>query len=90
MVAHGGRISLEDTGQGASFEIVLPLEGPEGDRRMTVVERRTKALLVEDDPNIVDLIRSNLTVRGFDTCVSPDGSRAQHWRPRRPTWCCST
>ena len=29
VVAHGGRISLEDTGQGASFEIVLPLEGPE-------------------------------------------------------------
>ena len=43
---------------------------------MTMVERRTKALLVEDDPNIVDLIRSNLTVRGFDTCVSADGSRA--------------
>ncbi len=31
---------------------------------------------MEDDPNIVDLIRSNLIVRGFDTCVSPDGSRA--------------
>jgi signal transduction histidine kinase len=29
VVAHGGRISLEDTSQGASFEIVLPLEGPE-------------------------------------------------------------
>ena len=43
---------------------------------MSVLERRTKALLVEDDPNIVDLIRSNLIVRGFDTCVSPDGSRA--------------
>jgi two-component system KDP operon response regulator KdpE len=43
---------------------------------MTFLERRTKALLVEDDPNIVDLIRSNLTVRGFDTCVSTDGSRA--------------
>jgi two-component system KDP operon response regulator KdpE len=39
-------------------------------------ERRTKALLVEDDPNIVDLIRSNLAVRGFDTCTSTDGSRA--------------
>jgi two-component system KDP operon response regulator KdpE len=26
-------------------------------------------LVVEDDPNIVDLIRSNLTVRGFDTVV---------------------
>jgi two-component system KDP operon response regulator KdpE len=43
---------------------------------MTFVEKRTKALLVEDDPNIVDLIRSNLTVRGFETCVSTDGARA--------------
>ena len=37
---------------------------------------RTCALLVEDDPNIVDLIRSNLAVRGFDTVVSADGARA--------------
>jgi two-component system KDP operon response regulator KdpE len=36
----------------------------------------TRALLVEDDPNIVDLIRSNLSVRGFDTVVSADGFRA--------------
>ncbi|HUB70470.1 MAG TPA: response regulator transcription factor [Acidimicrobiales bacterium] len=43
---------------------------------MTIVDRRTKALLVEDDPNIVDLIRSNLAVRGYDTCVSTGGSRA--------------
>jgi two-component system KDP operon response regulator KdpE len=35
----------------------------------------TKILVVEDDPNIVDLIRSNLTVRGFDTVVSTDGAR---------------
>ena len=33
-----------------------------------------KVLIVEDDPNIVDLIRSNLVVRGFDTVVSA-GSR---------------
>jgi two-component system KDP operon response regulator KdpE len=32
--------------------------------------------VVEDDPNIVDLIRSNLSVRGFDTIVSVDGLRA--------------
>ena len=37
---------------------------------------RTRALVVEDDLNIVDLIRSNLAVRGFDTVVSADGSRA--------------
>jgi two-component system, OmpR family, KDP operon response regulator KdpE len=36
----------------------------------------TRALVVEDDPNIVDLIRSNLAVRGFDTVVSADGMRA--------------
>jgi two-component system KDP operon response regulator KdpE len=33
-------------------------------------------LIVEDDPNIVDLIRSNLAVRGFDALVSSDGSKA--------------
>jgi two-component system KDP operon response regulator KdpE len=35
----------------------------------------TRVLIVEDDPNIVDLIRSNLAVRGFDTLVSADGSK---------------
>jgi two-component system, OmpR family, KDP operon response regulator KdpE len=39
-------------------------------------ERATRALVVEDDPNIVDLIRSNLAVRGYDTVVSADGLRA--------------
>jgi two-component system KDP operon response regulator KdpE len=32
-------------------------------------------LVVEDDPNIVDLIRSNLAVRGFDTVLSLDGAK---------------
>jgi two-component system KDP operon response regulator KdpE len=41
-----------------------------------VSEAATRALVVEDDPNIVDLIRSNLAVRGFDTIVSADGLRA--------------
>ncbi len=43
---------------------------------MTEAARKTCALVVEDDPNIVDLIRSNLAVRGFDTVVSVDGMRA--------------
>jgi len=37
---------------------------------------KTRALVVEDDPNIVDLIRANLAVRGFDTVVSVDGGKA--------------
>jgi two-component system, OmpR family, KDP operon response regulator KdpE len=43
---------------------------------MTEAARKTCALVVEDDPNIVDLIRANLAVRGFDTVVSVDGMRA--------------
>ena len=43
---------------------------------MAELVAKTRALVVEDDPNIVDLIRSNLAVRGFDTVVSADGARA--------------
>ena len=43
---------------------------------MTELTIPTRVLIVEDDPNIVDLIRANLAVRGFDTLVSSDGSKA--------------
>ncbi len=36
----------------------------------------TRVLIVEDDPNIVDLVRSNLLIRGFDVQVSLSGSDA--------------
>lgn len=36
----------------------------------------TKVLVVEDDPNIVDLVRANLVVRGFDAVVDSTGERA--------------
>jgi len=37
---------------------------------------RTRILIVEDDPNIVDLIRSNLAVRGYEVIVATEGRRA--------------
>jgi two-component system KDP operon response regulator KdpE len=43
---------------------------------VTELTTQTRVLIVEDDPNIVDLMRSNLAVRGFDTLVSFDGSKA--------------
>ena len=43
---------------------------------MTEVTGPARVLIIEDDPNIVDLIRANLAVRGFDTLVSSDGSKA--------------
>jgi two-component system KDP operon response regulator KdpE len=35
---------------------------------------RTGVLLVEDDPNIVDLVRSNLVIRGYDVRTSTTGA----------------
>jgi two-component system, OmpR family, alkaline phosphatase synthesis response regulator PhoP len=35
----------------------------------------TRVLLVEDDRNIVDLVRSNLVVRGYEVTVSMDGAK---------------
>ena len=43
---------------------------------MTEPTVSTRVLIIEDDPNIVDLMRANLAVRGFDTLVSSDGSKA--------------
>jgi DNA-binding response OmpR family regulator len=34
---------------------------------------KTVILIVEDDQNIVDLVRSNLSVRGHDVIVSKNG-----------------
>lgn len=39
-----------------------------------MVADKTAVLIVEDDQNIVDLVRSNLSARGHDVIVSKDGS----------------
>jgi two-component system KDP operon response regulator KdpE len=45
---------------------------------------RTAVLLVEDDPNIVDLIRSNLTVRGYDVAVTAGEAALRMLETERP------
>jgi two-component system KDP operon response regulator KdpE len=50
-----------------------------------VAEDPTLVLVVEDDPNIVDLVQSNLLVRGFAVEVSRDGRElVELVRERRP------
>ena len=66
--------SADQTIQAA--QTIRRISGEHGMTAMTEDVRKTCALVVEDDPNIVDLIRSNLAVRGFDTVVSVDGMRA--------------
>ena len=46
------------------------------DRKTEMSSDRTTVLLVEDDQNIVDLVRSNLMARAHDVVVSKDGSDA--------------
>jgi len=45
---------------------------------------KTVVLIVEDDQNIVDLVRSNLSVRGHDVIVSKGGSIARTLELRVP------
>ena len=61
-------------------------------RRNIVVADRTVVLIVEDDQNIVNLVRSNLSARGHDVIVSSDGDRGQRGPPRAgaSTWSCWT
>ncbi len=42
-----------------------------------MTQEATRVLVVEDDPNICDLVRSNLTARGYEVIVSTDGSNAE-------------
>jgi CheY-like chemotaxis protein len=54
-----------------------------------VVADKTVVLIVEDDQNVVDLVRSNLSARGHDVIVSKDGAGVSGcWKPGRSTWCC--
>ncbi len=44
----------------------------------------TKVLIIEDDPSIVDLLRANLAVRGFDTVASDGGKVLDLLEAERP------
>ncbi|WP_129666892.1 response regulator transcription factor [Phytoactinopolyspora endophytica] len=52
----------------------MPHKGPSTDPGGRQVDERTAILIVEDDRNIVDLLRSNLLARGHRVLVSMDGT----------------
>ena len=74
-----GRPPRQNRAAAGRLRYVLPDHPARGEAPVIQVPEftvPTRVLIVEDDPNIVDLIRSNLAVRGFDTLVSIDGSKA--------------
>lgn len=55
------------------------------------MDDRTAVLIVEDDRNIIDLLRSNLLARGFRVMVSTDGTPCcDVWRRLSRTSSCWT
>jgi hypothetical protein len=62
---------------------------PTGTLVSIVVPDKTAALIVEDDQNIVELVRSSRSARGHDVIVFRDGTGVGRVpEPRYSTRCC--
>src|SRR5262249_24705217 len=69
---HGGRIDLLP-GPGATFVVTLPVRPP----RTTRTERPTaRVLVVDDEVDLLDLCRRELTRRGYHVDTAASGSAA--------------
>ena len=80
--AHGGRIRAESggPGQGARFTFTIPVageardgaRGPGRDRSVAPSEERPRILVVDDDPQMLRLVRDALADAGYDALVTGD------------------
>jgi signal transduction histidine kinase/ActR/RegA family two-component response regulator len=79
--AHKGTVSAESQGpgQGSRFEVRLSCNAPVAEARARKAERQTtsasagaRLLIVEDDPDTLEMLKATLEARGFrvDTCQS--------------------
>ncbi len=80
---HGGRISVESSGGGASFFLELPVSGatvrvPEAApaEPLPEVPRGTRALVIEDEPALGDAVAAALADEGFRPDRAEDGGEA--------------
>ena len=79
------------------FQETIQRMGAGSGARMMVRMRRlpqteARLLVVEDDPNILELLSASLRFAGFDVATATNGSATRSTRPRTtaPTWSCST
>ncbi|MEN9627715.1 MAG: hypothetical protein RJA10_942 [Pseudomonadota bacterium] len=79
---HGGELLLEDTDRGASFRLVLPLEGGSVTTEAVAVAPAMapavarRVLVVDDEPEIVDLVRAMLEGAGYEVASAESGAVA--------------
>ncbi len=82
--AHNGRLELLDGPAGAHFRLRLPVEpcaGSQPDRREPQITKggigRT-ALVVDDEPDVAEMVGLFLETEGFSVTVVGDGAHAKH------------
>jgi len=69
--AHNGKVEAESggAGQGSLFRVSLPLQRPEGAQQFekgdTDRPRTSHLMIVEDDPDTLEMLRDTLEARGF-------------------------
>ncbi len=81
-IEHGGELRLEDVAAGASFRLELPLRVPESanieaaDGEDAAAAGAARILVVDDEAEIADLIRSMLESAGYDVATAESGAVA--------------
>jgi len=74
--AHNGSIGADSRpGEGATFTVDLPSEGPT-QRDTGVVSLRCDVLVVEDDPDVLEMLSMVLESNGYRVLCTPDGHEA--------------
>ncbi len=78
---HGGELVLEDTATGASFVLSLPLGHSDAVTAGTTPDappdtRTARVLVIDDEPEIAELVTLMLDSAGHEACIAEDGTVA--------------
>ena len=81
VAAHGGSIGLDDSTQGASFRIRLPVsrgrgQAPSAQTDAGGASARYRVLVVDDESEVAELLREILEIEGHEVDVAESGAAA--------------
>lgn len=94
VTAHGGTVEATSEGkdQGSVFTITLPREVPlaavddqkQGERSSSKVEQPTRVLIVEDEPDTLEMLDAHFQARGFATLCCGSAAEALNRADQEP------